>query len=89
MSVWMAVSRLPAASLLGEVACFPWAGRMAVDGRLEFLDAPEQVLLPLAVALLEFLVVSEMLRIYLRVAPSVGCEDLARLPGVPWGSVPS
>ena len=58
-----------------------WAGRMAVDGGLEFADAPEQVLLPLAVALLEFLVAPAMFSLYLRVAAAVGCEDLARLPG--------
>ena len=54
---------------------------MTVDGGLEFADAPEQVLLPLAVALLEFLVAPAMFSFYLRVAAAVGCEDLARLPG--------
>ena len=38
----------------------PLAGGMTVDGGLEFSDAPEQVLLPLAVALLEFLVAPAM-----------------------------
>ena len=39
-------------------------------------------------ALLEFLVASAMLSLYLRVAAAVGCEDLARLPGAPGGRLP-
>ena len=61
---------------------------MTVDGGLEFSDAPEQVLLPLAVALLEFLVAPAMFSFYLRVAAAVGCEDLARLPGFLGGRRP-
>ena len=64
------------------------AGGMTVDGGLEFADAPEQVLLPLAVALLEFLVAPAMFSLYLRVAAAVGCEDLARLPGFLGGRLP-
>ena len=54
---------------------------MTIYGGLEFVDAPEQVLLAEAVALLEFLVAPAMFSLYLRVAAAVGCEDLARLPG--------
>ena len=61
---------------------------MAVYGGLEFLDAPEQVLLPPAVALLEVLIASEMCGFDLLVAPSVGREDLARLPGALGGRLP-
>ena len=61
---------------------------MTVDGGLEFVDAPEQVLLPLAVALLECLVAPAMFSLYLRVAAAVGCEDLARLPGFLGGRLP-
>ena len=61
---------------------------MTVDGGLEFPDAPEQVLLPLAVVLLEFLASPAMFRFHLRVAPAVGCEDLARLPGALGGRLP-
>ena len=61
---------------------------MTVHGGLEFADAPEQVLLPLAVALLECLVAPAMLGLYLRVAAAVGCEDLARLPGFLGGRLP-
>ena len=64
------------------------AGGMTIYGGLEFADAPEQVLLPLAVALLEFLVAPAMLSLYLRVAAAVGCEDLARLPGFLGGRLP-
>ena len=84
-------SRFPAVGWFAhwEGGVLPLAGRMAVDGGLEFADAPEQVLLPVAVALLEFLVAPAVFSLYLRVAPSVGCEDLARLPGFPWVSAPS
>ena len=61
---------------------------MTIYGGLEFVDAPEQVLLAEAVVLLEFFVASAMFSLYLRVAAAVGCEDLARLPGVPWGRLP-
>ena len=61
---------------------------MTVYGGLQFAYAPEQVLLPEAVALLEFLVATAMLGLYLRVAAAVGCEDLARLPGALGGRLP-
>ena len=72
----------------GEGGVLPLAGGMTVYGGLEFADAPEQVLLPLAVALLECLVAPAMLGLYLRVAAAVGCEDLARLPGFLGGRLP-
>ena len=41
-----------------------------------------------AVVVLEFLASPAMFSFYLRVAPAVGCEDLARLPGALGGRLP-